>query len=55
MGWALRFVRGKCHYMGYVKSVALGGVFGVSYSFYFTNQKVETYMVRQQLGIQDEL
>ena len=47
----LRFCRGKCHYMKYWKNLGLGLLFGFGYSFYFTNQKVETFVVRSQLGL----
>ena len=51
LSWAIRFTRGKCHYMKHVKSIGFGGVLGLGYSFYFTNQKVETWMAREELGL----
>ena len=51
LSWAVRFTRGKCHYIKHVKSIGFGGVFGLGYSFYFTNQKVETWMAREELGL----
>jgi hypothetical protein len=38
---SLRYARGKCHYMRYLKWAFYGSVFGLTYSFYFVNQKVE--------------
>lgn len=48
---AIRFTRGKCHYMQYVKAIGRGSVFGLAYSFYFTNEKIEAFMVRSELGL----
>lgn len=36
----LRYARGSCHYTKFAKSIAFGALFGFSYSFYFTNEKL---------------
>ena len=51
LGLAIRYSLGKCHYLRYVRNMGLGGMFGLSYSFYFTNQKVEAFQARKELGL----
>ena len=50
-GMVLKFSAGKSHYTRMMKWAFYGGGFGLGYSFYFTNQKVETYLVRRKLGL----
>ena len=45
------FGLGKAHHLKYLKWMSFGAVFGVGYSFYFTSQKVDTYIVRKNLGL----
>ena len=50
-GLVLKFGVGKSHYTKMMRWMLYGGIFGFSYSFYFTNQKVETFLVRRKLGL----
>lgn len=48
-----RFCRGSCHYLKYFKWIFWGSAFGLAYSFYFTNQKIETFEAKNQLSHKD--
>lgn len=42
----LRYTRGDCHYMRYVRSAVLGMGFGLGYSVLFTVEKVEVFVAQ---------
>ncbi len=45
------FGLGQAHYLKYLKWMGFGCIFGFGYSFYFTSQKVDTYIVRKNMGL----
>jgi len=46
----LRYCKGPCHYLKYLKWMVWGSTMGLCYSFYFTNQKVETFWAKSSLN-----
>ena len=50
-GGLLKFSAGRSHYTKMIRWVLYGTMFGLVYSFYFTNQKVEAYLVRRKLDL----
>lgn len=48
-----RFGLGKVHYSKTIKWAFLGGGWGLLYSVYFLGEKVEGYLVRRQLGLEE--
>ena len=42
---------GQAHYLKYFKWMTLGCIFGVGYSFHFTSQKVDTFIIRKKMGL----
>jgi hypothetical protein len=44
-----RLMLGRYHYTAYIKSIFTGSLLGLGYSFYFTSQRVDSYLLRQQM------
>jgi hypothetical protein len=49
----IRYSIGECYYLKYGRIIIRGALFGLCYSFYFTNQKVETFEARKKLGLME--
>jgi hypothetical protein len=47
----IRYSIGECYYLKYGRIMMRGAIFGLCYSFYFTNQKVEAFQARKKLGL----
>jgi hypothetical protein len=47
----IRYSIGECYYLKYGRIMKRGAIFGLCYSFYFTNQKIEAYIARKKLGL----
>ena len=54
LAFLTRFGLGQVHYLRIIKWICGGMGCGFLYSFYFTAQKVDVYMVRKRLGLSEE-
>ena len=54
LNWLIRFGLGQVHYLRVIKWILFGMGCGFGYSFYFTAQKVDSFMVRKRLGLNEE-
>lgn len=50
----LLFTKGRTHYLKYLRWICYGSIFGLGYSFYFTSQKVDSFLIRREMGLDEE-